>query len=250
MKNINRKIVWLGLTMPFWVKAGLMLVIGFIAFVCAVSYLGVRLHYYFSTIHPHNGDNTNNVAQVQIEYVETTPYPAAALEGPNLMPVRTTDFALVYGVPGPWIQGGERAQLNALSAAAATPNLFVTADTEGEYDYYLNFGGQWYYFTSTLTTNLDCFVTNYGGTVENGCLVTNDDGTVTDESLIWSSTATQVDRPPKGITTLHAIVVERTTDFVQWTSILTNLYCPDNCPQFFTDTNAPSEQGFYRAMIK
>jgi hypothetical protein len=253
MKYLNRKTVWLGFAMPLWAKAvGLLAVVGFIVFVGAVAYLGVKVHYFFTTIHPHNGDRTNNVAQIQTEIVDTAPYPAIAssLNSQDLVPVRTADFALVYGVPGPWIQGGAKARLDALMASAATPTPFVTADTDSEYDFYLDFGGRWFYFTSTLTTNLDCYVTNYDGTVENQCLVTNDDGTVTDWSLTWSDAATQVDGPPKGIATLHTIVIERTTDFIRWTPIFTNLYCPDNCPQFFTDTNAPADMGFYRVMTQ
>ena len=239
--------------MPLWVKAiGILVVIGFIVFVGAATYMGVRLHYYFTTIHPHNGDTTNNVAQVQIGIVGGVPHPAiaATMSSVDFSPKLAMQFPLIYGVPGPWIQGGTGATLIVLQAAAITPMPFVTVDTDSEYDFYLDFGGQWYYFTSTLTTNLDCYVTNYDSTTENGCLITNSDGTVTDWSLTWSSAATQVDSPPKAIVTLHTIVIERTTDCVLWTPIFTNAVCPDNCPQFFTDTNAPADRGFYRVLTQ
>src|ERR1035437_5100233 len=81
-------------------------------------------------------------------------------------------------------------------------------------------------------------------------MIAHGDGTVTHWSLTWSSAATQVDSPPKAIVTLHTIVIERTTDCVLWTPIFTNAVCPDNCPQFFTDTNAPADRGFYRVLTQ
>ena len=46
----------------------------------------------------------------------------------------------------------------------------------------------------------------------------------------------------------QTVIIERTTDFVDWTPIFTNAACQINAAQFFTDTNAPADRGFYRVM--
>jgi hypothetical protein len=48
----------------------------------------------------------------------------------------------------------------------------------------------------------------------------------------------------------QTVTIERTTDFVDWTPIFTNAACQVNAAQFFTDTNAPADRGFYRVLTQ
>ena len=251
-KKLNRKVVWFGFTVPLWVKASAAIawIIAFLIILTILGYMCVKLYEVLQHLVP-TKENPNPTNQVSVIVIDPWHYSAKAnYQNTNsVLPLTgTTTFVLSYGAPGPWIQGGTNAQLNALEAAAAAASPVVTVDTDSEYDFYLDFGSQWYFFTSTLTTNFDCFVTNDNGIIDNYCLVTNGDGTITDGSLNWTGTSTLVDSPPKGLVPLHTIIVERTTDFVQWAPIFTNAYCLTNAPQFYLDTNAPMAGAFYRTV--
>ena len=135
------------------------------------------------------------------------------------IPVPTTgvSFGMTYGTDseqGPWIRSSFN--LDDFTNAA----VVTVADTPDAYSFAWSVNGQWWLYSIT---------SNKG-----------DNGNVT-----------QLDRPPSADTNRYSeIVIERTTDFVQWTPVFINLYCPDNAAQFFTDTNAPADRGFYRAMMK
>src|ERR1035437_255939 len=127
------------------------------------------------------------------------------------------EFGMTYGVvseQGPWIRSG-------CNLAEITNSIVVTVtDTPDAYSFAWLFNGQWWLYSIT---------SNKG-----------DAGIVT-----------QLDGPPSTDTNIYySVVIERTPDFVQWTPIYTNLYCPDNFPQFFADTNAPADHGFYRTMTQ
>ncbi len=50
-----------------------------------------------------------------------------------------------------------------------------------------------------------------------------------------------------GSATTYTVVVQRTTDFVTWSPVITTIVSPD-LPIRFMDDNAPDDQGFYRTV--
>jgi hypothetical protein len=150
---------------------------------------------------------------------KVAPTNATIIKGVSDMPVPATGvtFGMTYGVvseQGAWIRSG-------CNLDEITNSIVVTVtDTPDAYSFAWSVNGQWFLYS--ITSNA------------------GDAGIVT-----------RLDGPPSTDTNLYySVMIERTTDFVQWTPIYTNLYCPDNCPQFFTDTNAPVDSGFYRAMTQ
>jgi|SRR5208337_4069009 len=253
MKNPKRKL-WLGFLLPASAEAFLMQILEiFVAVVIIAGVISVIVYAVWSFIAWWNGitpankaDATTNQVSTIIQLTEGSllPCDSQSPAGPQ-KPVQTTNFYLAFGAlpVGPWLQKGWHSDLE----NDTNPPVYVTADTETEYDYYINVCGQWLYSVNTFATNYDCYVTNADGSVVNTCLQTNEDGTVTDGSLIGVSSVYATNCPSSDVTPLHTVRIDRTTDFVTWTPVSTNL-CPTNAPQFYVDTNAPLPAAFYRAV--
>jgi hypothetical protein len=166
--------------------------------------------------------NTNYVVIVPPVTNTSAPNLVIKAPSPKLVADKTISeagvaFGMTYGVAseqGPWIRSS--CNLDDLTNSIAV----TVTDTPDAYSFAWLFNGQWWLYS-----------------------ITSNEGDV--------GIVTQLNGPPFADTNrYHEVVIERTTDFVQWTPIFINLYCPDNAAQFFVDTNAPSDRGFYRAMIK